>query len=120
MSLAAQIKSTPFNQKFAIILLIVMSTQLVAIEGMTVSPLKVTIMVMSLFIFLFRVPYFSKAVWGSIVYWGVCFFTALLNGDIRFSTLGYLGLFLIAYIVFYNLIYIGTHYCPLKMDKVKN
>lgn len=65
-------------------------------------------MVVSCFIFLFRVPYFSKAVWGSVVYWGVCFLTALLNGEVRFSTLGYLGLFLIAYIVFYNLIYIGT------------
>ena len=108
MNFITRIQSVPFNQKFAIILLVVMSTLLVVIEGLTVSPLKVTVMVVSCFIFLFRVPYFSKAVWGSVVYWGVCFLTALLNGEVRFSTLGYLGLFLIAYIVFYNLIYIGT------------
>lgn len=85
MNFITRIQSVPFNQKFAIILLVVMSTQLVVIEGLTVSPLKVTVMVVSCFIFLFRVPYFSKAVWGSVVYWGVCFLTALLNGEVRFS-----------------------------------
>lgn len=89
MNFITRIQSVPFNQKFAIILLVVMSTQLVVIEGLTVSPLKVTVMVVSCFIFLFRVPYFSKAVWGSVVYWGVCFLTALLNGEVRFSDINH-------------------------------
>lgn len=76
-------------------------------EG-AISPLKVTLMALAPLLFIFKVPYFSKAfVWG-MAYWGMCYVSALINGDMRFSTIGYLGMFIITYIVFYNLLYKGA------------
>ena len=103
-----QIKTVSFDCKYVSVLFIVMCMQLVAIEGLGVSPIKVGIMALAPVVFVFRAPYLSKAVWGAIVYWSLCYFTALFHEGMRFSTLGYLGLFLITYIVFYNLIYAGT------------
>ena len=42
--------------------------------------------------------------WG-LLYWAWCYFSALFNGEMRFSTIGYLGMFVITYIVFYGLLY---------------
>lgn len=103
-----QIKSVPFNRKYATILYVVMSTQLVALEGLAVSPIKVGLMAIAPVLFFLRVPYVSKAVWTVAAYWLLCYFTASFHGEMRFSTLGYMALFLMAYIVFYNLLYAGT------------
>ncbi len=51
---------------------------------------------------------FSKVVWAALVYWALCFFTASFHENMRFSTLGYLGMFLMTYIVFYHLVYTGA------------
>lgn len=40
------------------------------------------------------------------------FFPALLQGDMRFSTLGYLGMFILAFIVYYTAIYQGVFTLP--------
>ena len=101
------IKSVPFNRKWLIIMFMAMSVQLVAIEGMQISFIKVGLLAASLLVF-FRVPYMSKAVWACVVYWLACFLTAILHDHVRFSTLGYLGLFLAGYITFYNLVHVGT------------
>lgn len=103
-----QIKSLTFNQCFALLLLIVMSTQIVAIEGFTTSLLKVSVMVFCILFFFWKVPFFSKATWCSICYWLICLCIALLHEYVRFNTIAYLGLFLIAYIVYYHLIYLDT------------
>ena len=117
MRILQQIKDIPFKQKYATILLITMSIQLVAIEGLTISPVKVGIMVITLVVFIFYVPYISKAVWGACIYWLLCYFTASFHEEMRFSTLGYLGMFLITYIVFYNLIYTGV-FTLLQFKKI--
>lgn len=85
-----------------------MSIQYVLIEGMTVSPIKVSIMILSLLVFINKVPFLSTAFWYSLIYWIVCFSVALIHPFFRFSTLAYFALFLIAYIVFYNIVYLGT------------
>lgn len=106
--IAHQIKSLTFNQRLALLLLIVMSTQIVAIEGFGTSPIKVSVMIFCVFFFFWRVPYISKAVWCSIFYWITCFCLALLHEYVRFNTIAYLGMFLIAYIVYYHLIHLDT------------
>lgn len=103
-----QIKSLTFNQRLVLLLLVIMNTQFVAIEGFGTSPIKVSVMTFCIFFFFWRVPYISKAVWCSIFYWIACFCLALLHEYVRFSTIAYLGMFLISYIVYYNLIYIDT------------
>lgn len=108
MQILRQIKSIPFNRKFATVLFVVMSMQFVAIEGFGISWLKVGLMALTPVVFVFRVPYISKAIWAAAVYWLLCYFTALFHGEMRFSTLGYMALFLMTYIVFFNLLYVET------------
>lgn len=66
--------------------------------------LAIALMALSPLLFLIKVPFVSKAVWWGLFYWAVCYFSALFNGNMRFSTLGYMGMFIITFIVFYNLL----------------
>ena len=108
MQIIQRIKLIPFNTKFATIIIMAMSMQFVALEGLGVSWIKVLLMAFAPIIFIFRVPFISRAVWGACIYWLLCYIPASFNADMRFSTLGYLGMFLITYIVFYNLLYSGA------------
>ena len=49
----------------------------------------------------------SKAMIYGFAYWLLCFFPALLQGNMRFSTLGYLAMFIFAFIVYYTAIFQG-------------
>lgn len=100
-------KRIPNRQLFASIILIIMSIQFVPIEGFTTSPIKIILMSACTVAFLLHIPYRSKATWACILYWLTCFCVSL-RYEIRFNTLGYLGLFLITYITYYNLIYKGA------------
>lgn len=108
-----------FDRYFAIILLTVMSVQIVPIEGYEISIVKVTMMGICLFVFLFRVPYLSKAVVYSLIYWSSCAFPAFFYTIFRFSTLGYAGLFLITFIAYYNLVYKGVFSLELFLKILK-
>lgn len=108
MHILQRIRIIPFNTKFATIIILVMSMQLVALEGLEVSWIKVLLMAFAPIIFFFRVPFISRVVWGACIYWLLCYIPASFNTDMRFSTLGYLGMFLITYIVYYNLLYTGA------------
>ncbi|CDD89886.1 uncharacterized protein BN686_02353 [Tannerella sp. CAG:51] len=92
----------------ATLFVVVMSVFFLPLERTAISPVKVGLMSLSVFIFVFRVPYISKAlIWG-ILYWSICLLCALLQEYIRFSTVGYLGMFIIFYITYYNLVYFGA------------
>lgn len=93
------------NKFWATLLLIVFCIQLVFIEGAGISPVKVGVMAICTLIFLFKVPFISSAFWWGILYFVSCLLISLLHGQIRFSTIGYLGLFIGLYITYYNLIY---------------
>jgi hypothetical protein len=112
MSLLNKIREIPFNRKFASLMLIVMSTQLVFIEGYSVSIVKVGIMGIAAILLLGQGQYVSKAVITGSLYWMVCFFTSIFNVNLRFSTLGYLGMFLVSYMLFYQYVYTGTFTLP--------
>lgn len=105
MKLPFKLKDITSNRGIATIYLVTMCTQFVAIEGYGVSPLKVALMGLAPLLFVFRTPYLTRAtVWCSL-YMAVVLFCAYQHDYVRFSTLGYLGMFLITYIVFYNLLY---------------
>lgn len=100
-----KIKDIFSNRGIATIYLVTMCTQFVAWEGYGVSDLKVALMALAPLLLLFKVPYMTKAtVWCS-VYMAVVLFCAYMQDYVRFSTIGYLGMFLITYIVYYNLLY---------------
>lgn len=108
MNVLEKIKNVPFERLFASLLLIVMSVQFVAVEGYDISFVKVAMMGLCLIVFFVRVPYVSVAVVSGLLYWLVCFCLSVVQADFRFSTLGYSGLFLIAFFVYYNMIYNGA------------
>lgn len=92
----------------SIIYLIILNTQFLLIEPTLISPVKVVCMAMAPLLFFATGMVISKAmVWG-IVYWLLCFFPAYLQGGMRFSTLGYLGMFIITFIVYYTAIHQGV------------
>lgn len=91
---------------YATILLVVMLTQFVAWEGYGVSDVKVALMALSPVMLIVAVPYFTRAVlWGS-VYMAAVLLAAYSQEYVRFSTIGYLGMFLLTFMVFYNLVYV--------------
>lgn len=85
--------------------IVLMCIQFVPLEGYTISPLKCGLMALSPLLLLIKVPYVSKALIYGLLYWMVCCLVALFHGDMRFSTIGYLGMFVVSYIVFYHLVY---------------
>jgi hypothetical protein len=65
-------------------------------------------MCLSPFFLILKAPYISKAVlWGG-GYALLTFLVSLLHGNMRFSTIGFLLMYIITYIVFYYFIYSGA------------
>lgn len=92
----------------ATLFVVVMCVFFLPLERNAISPIKVGLMGLSVFIFIFKVPYVSKAlIWG-MLYWSINLLNASFQEYMRFSTIGYMGLFIISYITFYNLIYSGA------------
>ena len=105
LKLPFKLKDLTTNRGIATIYLVMMCVQFVAIEGYGVSNVKVALMALAPLLLIFKVPYMTKAtVWCSL-YMVVVLFCAYRQDYVRFSTIGYLGMFLITYIVFYNLLY---------------
>ena len=105
LKLPFKLKDLTTNRGIATIYLVMMCVQLVAWEGFGVSKIKVALMALAPLLLIFKVPYMTKAtVWCSL-YMVVVLFCAYQQDYVRFSTLGYLGMFLITYIVYYNLLY---------------
>lgn len=87
------------------LLLLVMCVFLLPLEKTVISPIKVGTMSLAFLIFIFKVPYINKAlIWG-MAYWSVCLVIASFHNYFRFSTIGYLGMFIITFITYYNLLY---------------
>ena len=105
MKLPFKLKDIISSRGLATIYLVTMCTQFVAIEGYTVSPLKVALMGFAVVLLIAKVPYMTKATLWCSLYMIVVLLCAYMQEFVRFSTLGYLGMFLITYIVFYNLLY---------------
>lgn len=99
-------EKSPFYRLFTTIMLVAMCVQIVPIEGTTVSSIKVVLMASTPIILAFKTPYVTKPLFYGLLFWLTCYFTALFQNNMRFSTIGYLGLFISSYIVFYNFIHL--------------
>ncbi len=99
-------KKINIDRFFASLFLIVQCVYLVAIEGGgdNVSIIKVGVMALAPLIFILKIPYVTKALLWGMGYWLSIYLLALFHGEMRFSTIGYLGMFMITYIVYYTLI----------------
>lgn len=93
------------HRSLAIIYLVVMCTQILMIEGFGVSPLEVFLMVLSPVIFMIKVPYITKVLGVGLCYMLVVFICATMQSYVRFSTIGYLFMFVVTFIMYCNLIY---------------
>ena len=97
------------DRNIAVAILFVMLTQFVFIEGYGVSPVKVGLMALMPLVFIFKVPYVSKALILGVLYLLTIIFSGLFHPEsFRFSTIGYLGMFVITFITLYNLVHSGA------------
>lgn len=95
------------DRNFAVLTLVIMSVQFIAVEGMAVSAIKVGFMALMPIFFITKCPYVSKAFICSLFYLLVTILVCEINhGITRSSTFFYSGLFLITFIVYYNLVWI--------------
>ena len=97
------------NRNIVIITLVIMLTQIVYIEGEAISPLKVGLMALMPLVFIIKVPYVSKALILGILYLLTVIISSLFHpASFRFSTIGYLGMFVITFVTLYNLVHSGA------------
>ncbi|KAA6303771.1 MAG: hypothetical protein EZS26_000322 [Candidatus Ordinivivax streblomastigis] len=100
-------KTHNINRIIASFYIVLMSIAIVPIEGYGVSNLKVAALTIAPLILFFRTPRLSKVILLTILYYLLVFFSAyLVNHDsFRASTIIYLGMFLLMFVMYYNLIY---------------
>lgn len=96
------------DRVFATLLMVMLCVQIVPIEGDGVSVVKVALMALTPIIFIFKTPVVSKPLFWGTALWLTCYFCASFQSYMRFSTIGYFGMFIMTFIVFYNLVYQGA------------
>ena len=97
-----------FDQIYATCIVVALSTFFFFEGGATDSFIKLAVMGMAPFVFLLRSAFVSYATLLGFSYWLWCYFSSLLNGEQRFSTIGFLGMYIITFIVYYNLLHSGV------------
>ena len=108
MWILQKIKFIYEDKVLATIMLVLFNIMFVPIEQGPFSPVKITLMGLCPLIFIAKKPIVTKALVLSAIYWVVCYTMSLLKGEMRFSTLGFLGMYLILYINYYSFIVKGT------------
>lgn len=96
------------DKVLATIMLVLFNIMFVPIEQGPFSPVKIGFMGICPLIFIAKKPIVTKALVLATIYWVVCYTMSLLKGEMRFSTLGFLGMYLILYINYYSFIVKGT------------
>lgn len=98
-----------YSDKFlATFTLVLFNILFVPIEQGAFSVVKIGFMGICPLIFIAKKPIVTKALVLAAIYWLVCYTLSLLKGEMRFSTLGFLGMYLILYINYYSFIVKGT------------
>lgn len=108
MWILQKIKFIYEDKVLATIMLVLFNIMFVPIEQGPFSPVKITLMWLCPLIFIAKKPIVTKALVLAAIYWVVCYTMSLLKGEMRFSTLGFLGMYLILYINYYSFIVKGT------------
>ena len=98
-----------FSDKvLATTMLVLFNIMFVPIEQGPFSPVKIGFMAICPLIFIAKKPIITKAFILGALYWAVCYILSLVKGEMRFSTLGFLGMYLITYITYFSFIVKGT------------
>lgn len=98
-----------FSDKvLATTMLVLFNIMFVPIEQGPFSPVKIAFMGICPLIFIAKKPIITKALILCVLYWVICYLLSLLKGEMRFSTLGFLGMYLIMYITYFSFIVKGT------------
>ena len=85
-----------YSDKFlATFTLVLFNILFVPIEQGAFSVVKIGFMGICPLIFIAKKPIVTKALVLAAIYWLVCYTLSLLKGEMRFSTLGFLGMYLI-------------------------
>ena len=93
------------NYNIATFTLLIMSVQILYIEGWAVSTPKVIFMALTPLIMLFRTQYISKATIYAALYLVVTVCFLFLKPDFRSSTIYYSTLFFFTFNLYYNLVF---------------
>lgn len=101
-------KRKTFDLIYATSVVVTLSTFFFFEGGATNSFVKIGVMALAPLVFLLRYGIVSHATLLGLSYWLWCYFSSLLNGDQRFSTIGFLGMYIITFIVYYNLLHDGV------------
>ena len=98
-----------FSDKFiATFTLVLFNILFLPIEQGAFSPVKIAFMGLCPLIFFAKRAIITHAFMLGSLYWIVCYTLSLLKGEMRFSTLGFLGMYLIMYITYFSFIVRGT------------
>ena len=98
-----------FSDKFiATFTLVLFNILFLPIEQGAFSPVKIAFMGLCPLIFFAKRAIITHAFMLGSLYWIVCYTLSLLKGEMRFSTLGFLGMYLIMYITYFSFIVKGT------------
>ena len=97
-------KTVAFDLIYATIVIIVMTTFFFFEGEATNSYIKIGVMGMAPIVFMLRGAVVTRALMIGIGYWLWCYFSSSLNVGQRFSTLGFLGMYIITFIVYYHLL----------------
>lgn len=97
-----------FDLLYATAIVIALTTFFCFEGGATNSFIKSGVMGLAPIIFLLRGAVISKAFIFGMGYWLWCYFSSLFTGEQRFSTIGFLGMYIITFIVFYNFLRKGV------------
>lgn len=97
-----------FNVVYATAALVTLCTFLYFEESPTTSFLKLCIMGMAPLVVVMRGLRITPALILCATYWTWCYFSSLFNGEQRFSTLGFLGMYLGTFVVYSQLLQLGT------------
>lgn len=90
------------DKVLATTMLVLFNILFLPIEGGGFSIVKIAFMAICPLIFIAKKPIITKALILAALYWMVCYLLSLLKGEVRFSTLGFLGMHLILFINFYS------------------
>lgn len=96
------------NSAIVTCLLVLFNILYLPLERDAISIVKVMVMGVCPLVFILKGPIVSKALLLGISYWLLVYFLSAFKGEMRFSTIGFLGMYLCMFITYYDLILKGA------------
>ena len=96
------------DKNIATFLLVLFNILFLPIERDAFSLVKIGMMALCPLIWILNNPFVTKALLYGLVYWLLIYFLSLLKGEIRFSTIGFSGMYIGMFITYYNYVIKGV------------